>query len=160
MGCGAVSVDGDVYLTVLRRSDLRTGTSTTPVLMGYGTVSGETPYMDVFTVGKVLSVGIWWDGEAGMLAGGYESEPARNGCLVVVLISVGCLVAARLCQELLDDVGDEALMSSPICSKRFMMILVFSFQFVAHTLFLTYLLPFKLISSAVFTLYSKIIVTL
>ena len=64
--------------------------------------------MDVFTVGNVLSVGIWRDGEAGMLAGGYESVPARNGCLVVVLISVGCLVAARLCQELLDDVGDEA----------------------------------------------------
>ena len=46
--------------------------------------------MDVFTVGNVLSVGIWRDGEAGMLAGGYESVPARNGCLVVVLISGGC----------------------------------------------------------------------
>ena len=34
MGCGTVSVDGDVYLTVLRRSDVRTRTSTTPVRMG------------------------------------------------------------------------------------------------------------------------------
>ena len=33
-GLGTVSVDGDVYLTVLRRSYVRTRTSTTPVLMG------------------------------------------------------------------------------------------------------------------------------
>ena len=33
-GFGMVSVDGDVYLTVLCRSYVRTRTSTTPVLMG------------------------------------------------------------------------------------------------------------------------------
>ena len=37
MGFGTVSVDGDVYLTVLRWSYVRTRTSTTPVLMGCGT---------------------------------------------------------------------------------------------------------------------------
>ena len=33
-GLGMVSVDGDVYLTVLRRSYVRTRTSTTPVWVG------------------------------------------------------------------------------------------------------------------------------
>ena len=40
MGCGMVSVDGDVYLAVLRRSYVRTRTSTTPVWVGSVRISG------------------------------------------------------------------------------------------------------------------------
>ena len=50
-------MDGDVYLTVLRWSFVRTGTSTTPVWMGFSTVSGETSYMDISTTG--CGTGAW-----------------------------------------------------------------------------------------------------
>jgi len=49
----------DVYLTVLRRSFVRTRTSTTPVQTGFGAVSGKVPWVWSLPVLKPIYLYLW-----------------------------------------------------------------------------------------------------
>ena len=74
-------------LTVLRRSFVRTGTSTTPVWMGFSTVSGETSYMDVSTAR--CGTGSFGDGRATLIRVHQQSRriPDEGRCAVILIVT-------------------------------------------------------------------------